>query len=292
MPWLSEAASASENRGIIDLATAIEPPPPEPEEPMLGLKDSMAKTMNWIGYEEYEEHLARLAETDQAAFQMNPSGGGGTPPTNPDSTPQEPDPKQPAPSGAPVQLPPAAGEAPSAMEPADGELVGPPVPEPRDQPQTEPKPQPEQEPQPKPQPEPSPDPKPTPGEGPGSGEGEPGDSGDETDRESDPTSIVDVPPDKWRTGKPLSAHGLELQTRRPQLTPLTLISARYGNPIVEIQFGSKGRPHKAIILQSSGDQRVDGPILDSLYRWRATGKRIDELEGEETANIRLRIVLR
>ena len=330
MPWLSEAASATENRGIVDLATAIEPPAPEEDEPVLGLEDSMAKTMNWIGYEEYEEHLARLAETDQAAFQLNKSGGGGTPPTaqtEPTQQQQEPQPKQTpqsgqtappsvtespqdAPNGAVVPKADKATEAdrveqvaPEKTDPDktgpskdgdEGTEEGPKKPkdptEPNEQPK--PKPQPQQEPKPEPQPKPSPNPQPTPGEGPGSGGDEPGEPGNGADQEADPTSVVDVPPEKWRTGKPLAAHGLELQTRRPQFTALDQLSARFGNPVVEIQFARSGRPSNALIIESSGSHRIDGPILDSLYRWRAKGDQLQELKGDETVNIRLRIVLR
>lgn len=61
-------------------------PPPIPvdhEEPVrLGIDESNAQTMNWIGYEEYQEHLAELAEVEQAAFRMRvASGAEGTAPT-------------------------------------------------------------------------------------------------------------------------------------------------------------------------------------------------------------------
>lgn len=37
--------------------------------------------------------------------------------------------------------------------------------------------------------------------------------------------------------------------------------------------------------------RVDRALLSSLYRWRAKGERLGELTGDETVNVRLRIVL-
>ena len=326
MPWLSEAASASENRGIVDLESVLEPPPPEPEleEPVLGIEESMAKTMNWIGYEEYQEHLARLAETDQAAFEMRPSAGGGTPPRP--QVPPTPQPTEESTQADSAAAPPSvtapeqpakdAPQVPQAAQPTDAEQIetkapekpdpeatdgtaGPPRPEPapekepkpEPEPQPKPKPEPEPKPEPKPETDPSPQPKPDPGEGPGSGEGEPGEPGDAADKESDPTSVIEVPPDTWRAGKPLAAQGLELQTKRPFITELTLLTARYGHPLVEIQFGSDGKPKSAQILTSSGDKRIDDPILDSLYRWRAKGAKLKELKGDETANIRLRIVL-
>ncbi|MFG0328524.1 MAG: hypothetical protein ACF8PN_01385 [Phycisphaerales bacterium] len=52
-------------------ADEAERPRPEPEEePEInpGIERGAAATMNWIGYEEYREHLARLAPVEQAAF--------------------------------------------------------------------------------------------------------------------------------------------------------------------------------------------------------------------------------
>ncbi|HAC08930.1 MAG TPA: hypothetical protein DCG14_04665, partial [Phycisphaerales bacterium] len=54
---------------------------PAPEQEPLGIEQSEAETLTWIGYEEYQEHLARLSEVEQAAMLASPvSGGGGTPP--------------------------------------------------------------------------------------------------------------------------------------------------------------------------------------------------------------------
>ena len=79
LPILIDVSTNDAPERFVELASAIEPPAPEPEaqKPELGIEESMTKTMNWIGYEEYEEHLARLGETDQAEFIMQPSGGGG-----------------------------------------------------------------------------------------------------------------------------------------------------------------------------------------------------------------------
>lgn len=43
-------------------------PPPEEDEIKLGIEDGAPAVVTWIGYDEYKEHLARLAETEQAAF--------------------------------------------------------------------------------------------------------------------------------------------------------------------------------------------------------------------------------
>ena len=326
LPWLNEEASASGDRSIADLAHPLAPPPPEDqvEEAELGIDESLIQSMNWIGYKDYEEHLARLAETEQAAFKVAPSAGGGAPPSSPQTSTAVPTPDDSRPSAAaptitaPSTRKPNEPKAPAAERPnetdevrpvaseevepkADSEAMGPPRPEPTPEnadpssspesettPKTEPKP----EPRPATEPSPTPKPEPEPGEGPGSGEGEPADAGDAAEKESDPTSTVEVPPENWRAGRPLAAHGLEIRTRRPVLTELTLLTVRYGNPLVKISFGSNGRPRTAVILESSGDRRVDEPILDSLFRWRAKGERLRQLEDGETADITLRIMMR
>ncbi len=44
----------------------------EEDELQLGIDESEASTLTWVGYEEYEEHLARRAEFEQAAFTQDP----------------------------------------------------------------------------------------------------------------------------------------------------------------------------------------------------------------------------
>jgi len=115
--------------------------------------------------------------------------------------------------------------------------------------------------------------------------------GEPSDRQSDATSIVDVPPEQWRRGRPLAARGLDIKTRRPVFPELTSLTARPGNPIVEILFDRTGVPRKANVLRSSGDARVDGPLLDALYRWRASGEALKRLEEGELFRIEMRILL-
>lgn len=349
LPVLIEVANNKSPERFVELASAIEPPPPEPEPeaPKLGIEDSMAKTMNWIGYEDFEEHLARLGETDQAEFIMQPTGGGGAPPPTPvapesvtprTSTPPEaietsPQPREitsaapslaerKTPSETDAQIPDAAlkpdqdriqlqtadqtnPEAEEGTDPDDrapkpgAEAEAEPPPEEpteskeeatepeREEPKEETPETPPSTPKP-----PSPEPPAAPGKGPGEGPGEGDGNGEGADRESDATSVVDVPPELWKRGRPLAARGVELQTRRPVLSTLTQISARFGSPLVEIKFNAEGRPVKATILVSSGDRRVDEPILDSLYRWRAKGQKLTELKKGETFDVKLRFMLR
>lgn len=119
----------------------------------------------------------------------------------------------------------------------------------------------------------------------------PNTNGNQSDRESDPTSLVDVPPDQWKRGKPLAARGIEIKTRRPVFPELTRLTSAPANPIVEILFDRTGVPRKARVLKSSGDPRIDGPVIDSLYRWRASGESLTRLRDGETLRIEMRLLL-
>jgi len=112
-----------------------------------------------------------------------------------------------------------------------------------------------------------------------------------SDRESDPTSIINAPPETWRLGKPLAAQGLELKPRRPQFTELTLLTAWPRDPLVSIAFDHDGKPIRAAIAEKTGDKRVDEAILASLYRWRAAGAPLRALPEGETIEVRIRLVL-
>jgi hypothetical protein len=327
LPLVVDISDEGEKDRLIELASAIEPPPmePEPEEPILGIDESMAKTMNWIGYEEYEEHLARLSENDQAAFDLTNSGGGGAPPSTPENaaaesikeqatrkselapptvtanTPEDPNnpqaPKSDVLKDAPkIETKDNKKNEPEAKgkdaEKSEGEAETKETEKAAEEAPAEESPKPEKTPKPSEPKPPAPEPKPAPQEGPGSGEGEPGNSTTPADRESDATSVIEVPRELWNRGRPLAAQGVELQTRRPMLDTLTQLNARFGNPLVEINFARNGRPTSAKILESSGDIRLDEPILDSLYRWRAKGKKLQELEGDATFDVKLRILLK
>ena len=79
------------------------PPPPEEEDDSikLGIEDGTTKsTMTWIGYNEYQEHLAKLSQVDQAAFRDTDEGGQPMPAAQPSqaaTVPQVPQPEAAAP---------------------------------------------------------------------------------------------------------------------------------------------------------------------------------------------------
>ena len=234
-------------------------------------------TLTWVGHEEYERHLATLADLEQAAFTEEPS---------PPMTPAPPSP--PMAQAPPVDEPSESPDKPNAVETlmsmfeglsalAEAQAGAP-------APQSEPE-RPETETP--PEPEPSPEP-PTPAAAPVE---TPPEEGDVADKESDAFSTIDVPLEDLQLGKPIARPGLELKPQRPRTTPLLELTASPENPLVEIRFGADGRPSTARIIESSGSRDVDHVIEVSLYRWRASGKELGELTGEQTISIKLRLIL-
>jgi hypothetical protein len=352
------------------------PPPPEPDvvEVTPGIEGGSTTSMNWIGYDEYQEHLARLATQEQAAFDLESSGGGARvvtdepqplpqgpegratslvdraaaseqPPTlTPAPTvPPEPTPPAPTPPAvattAPIESKPAQ---PSQSEPAPALSVPGIVPDPTAldrAPTTDPSTAPPTSPDPTKPPEaatplPSPaapkdavdtTPKPTPAPAPtqptapakvekpgqerpqvppqvdapgvatnpNADQPGPVTDGAKSDKQSAATSVIDVPASLWKNGKPLAREGLNIKTRRVELTTLTQVSGNYRNPQCDIYFDHTGKPVQVKIVESSGlKDAVDEPVVDTLYRWRASGKQISQLEPGQLARFRVRIYLR
>lgn len=322
-----------------------------PDDLQLGIDEGSPSTLTWIGYEQYEEHLAQLSEVEQAAFTDDPVASP-TPPTPQPPTdvamnepsksaqPAAPDPQM---STAPTDASADAAErnaspAEDAPQPADAmaRVNAQPSSEPSriDAPVNE-------------------DVEPTPvstanarsipdallalaerlrlyaeaagaqgeddsmrgaagtkstpagetGEAPKQAAQQPGQSApsssaapadpaaEHANMDSVASSTVDVPLDELRPGKPLAARGLTLRPQRPEFVTLTLMTSAPGNPLVEIGFTHAGKPLIARILESSGDERIDGAIEASLYRWRAEGEPLSELTGKQTLNVQIRIIL-
>ncbi len=299
-----------------------------------GLDDGSDQSVAWIGYAEYQEHIARHATVDQAAFTDKETGGGGAPaqgapvtappaPTEPGTEARPTEPPQPeqlaqhqTPTTPPVPSPPAqptpppqpALELPVVPEGPGGTL--PVIPEKITETQhteiTPPAQRPAEQLPPEAQPaSPTPpvappiqqatqgatSPTVAPQPGPPGEQGPTDAQGERSDKESDATSIIDAPPSKWKTGKPLAQKGLEVITKAPVLPILTRLTTSPGNPVCEIIFDKAGKPVTCKILVSSGTEDVDGPVLDALYRWRARGEQLKKLAPGKTVTFRVRFIL-
>ena len=279
------------------------------DEVRLGIDARTPSSFTWIGYEEYQEHLAVLAEIEQAANSPMPPGQM-SPLDLADALDQgesQLDEQPPTDAGAAAarlakllelfeyaESPAKTTDdqpdtavtdrtgLPGALALLD-ELLKKAMQQARQTPQTNakeptlPRQSGEVEVANAPQPKPSRPTTPT--------------SGNASQMESDPTSKLEVPLADIKLGKPIAGPGLQIKPRRPSFTTLTMLTAAPGNPLVEIRFPRSGRPVLAQILESSGDRRVDEAILNSLYRWRAQGKQLEALGEGDSIPIRLRIVL-
>ena len=171
-----------------------------------------------------------------------------------------------------------------------------PAPAPDPEPEAEPEPEPEPEPKPEPEPalerEPATDPAtepppPMPQTPPAEPQPMP-----VAEKDSVATSTIEVPSATWRLGKPLAAEGLDLKTFRPQIPTLAAAAFRpTAHPLAKIVFLPDGRVDYATFLQGCGDRDLDEYLLDALHQWRATGRRIDSIEGDERVTIQLRLLL-
>jgi hypothetical protein len=298
---------------------------PDPTEVKLGIDESEASTLTWIGYEQYQEHMAQLSELDQAQFTVGggATGGGGAPnppapePSPPASNPTEPaTPSQvPAPESAtppPVPTSPHLPDRPDPELPAPAETDGdaestepaqqetptePPTPQ-TPTPQTptpaQPPPTPPSQPQPPGTNTPPGPPEPTPGvAAPGSEDLPP--TPDSSDRESDASARVPV--NIKKRGGPVAAAGLEVRTRRPQLTPFQEMQFGRLAIIARIEFDKEGKPRRIFLgrphprtgkMQWTPSKRATGfesVVINALFRWRASGKKLQTLEPDGTIPI-------
>jgi outer membrane biosynthesis protein TonB len=104
--------------------------------------------------------------------------------------------------------------------------------------------------------------------------------------------------DPYKPNAPIAGKGLEIITVRPRYSSTIRMSAVPKNPIVLIYFGKDGTVAKAEFLRdrryvySSGVTGVDEPLLNAIYQWKAKGKQIDEIEGDDLLEVSIKILFR
>ena len=304
VPSMVAAAMSEAEYTNLDEIMEEERSTPEEEPERLGLDESDVSTMTWVGYDTYQEHLAQLSDFDQAQFieasspvSASTQGEQPGPPTQAGAA-QKPTTTTPTTGGGGGPIDgrgeddggqPSTGEGPLSAEQPGAATT------PAEQPSEQP-----EEPKDTAKPEPKPAPETPPGDAPETGGGAPpSPPSDEpkppapnaSKKESDATSTISVPRDKWLSGRPLASQGLELIPKRPNLTSLQSLNG-VPNMLVVIKFGSNGKPKDAEILSSSGNIGVDVAVKASLYRWRARGKRLQGLTETGTIDVRLELISR
>ncbi len=114
-----------------------------------------------------------------------------------------------------------------------------------------------------------------------------------TDKEALAAALKSAP--TVTPGRVLAAEGLEISTRRPQWSRTVQLTARPRNPVIWITFGRNGRVLRAGFLSDgervfdTGDQSVNEPLMNAVYRWTAKGKAIEALPDEPEAGVTIRV---
>lgn len=119
-----------------------------------------------------------------------------------------------------------------------------------------------------------------------------GTAGELSEKESVATRIKKaLEMDPHKANAPVVGKGLEIITVRPRYTSAVRLSAIPKNPVVVIWFDATGKVRKAEFLRdgrieySSGVVGVDEPLLNAIYRWKAKGKQIDELDPADPESL-------
>ena len=259
-------------------ATHLKTPKLENDEIELGIDNSTTSTLTWIGYDEYEEQRARVSEIEQA--EMNADVSVSPTKFQKEATPQESRPEkeildkfveslQKSPflvlknktealqSGQTDEPPTPAPDVVPAEPSEPAEPIKPSEPAQPDEPSEPVKP-----------------------------------SDSSSDRDSEATSVIQISPEQWKTGKPLAANGIVLRPKRPSFTANQTVSNIAGNLVADLIINKHGKPTDVIIQVSTGSFSIDRAIESSLYRWRASGKNIDALVDDETIPITINVLFR
>ena len=250
-------------------ATHLKTPKLENDEIELGIDNSTTSTLTWIGYDEYEEQRARVSEIEQA--EMNADVSVSPTKFQKEATPQESRPEKEILDKfvESLQKSPFLVLKNKTEAPQSGQTDEPPTPAPDAVPAEPSEPaQPD---------EPSEPVKP---------------SDSSSDRDSEATSVIQISPEQWKTGKPLAANGIVLRPKRPSFTANQTVSNIAGNLVADLIINKHGKPMNVIIRVSTGSFSIDRAIESSLYRWRASGKNIDALVDDETITITINVLFR
>ena len=113
------------------------------------------------------------------------------------------------------------------------------------------------------------------------------------DRESDATS-PELTIRQDDLGQVLARQGLRIQTFRPQFDATTKqleLRTRRGRVTAVIRFTKAGKVLAASLKPgtATGVATIDEPILDSVYRWKASGTDLDNLPDDPEATVTVEI---
>ena len=281
---LDEGGPSHRRNNAVAVEVAVRAPSEEPDDTPLGEDDRQPRvTVAWIPHEAFEELLARKHRTLQPAAQAAAAPTPDAPlrdATTPPVPPRPPSPPEAAPAETADEAatpPPAAGTpaaAGSALPASGPGEVPPEEPSPRTVDEKSPEPSRSADPAEEPSETPATPPTPLPApEGPAEPTSAPK-SESSTDATADATEV--------RPGEVEVGPGLRVDVTRPRIDPVAVISTVIHPPRVAVTFDTDGTVLHARILRSAGSNAVDAPILRSLYRWKASGDRLETWDAPRT----------
>lgn len=241
-------------------------PKPEPRI-HLGIDQSKAYTLTWLGYSEATEHAGDVSTVEQSAMTPSPGSVSAPVPAPPTPAPRLSQPAAPSVVLQSNQLQESAQALvgvgkrlnQAIRSAAKSEVVPPTPPSP---------------------PSPS-QPKQTTAASPSQS----GTPGLPSDKESVASAVRKAP--KVVLGQVLASEGLDIQTKSPKWGITTMQTRRPANPTVQITFGSDGKVVRAGFVTdglrsyATGFDDVDEPLLSAIYTWTARGKHLAELTSKD-----------
>lgn len=114
--------------------------------------------------------------------------------------------------------------------------------------------------------------------------------GQQSERESDASAIDPEP--EVRPGMPWAGEGLEVFTRRIELSLFSRSTRAFRSPLLKVTFDRSGTVTNIEVLESSGSPDVDDSTRNSVYKWTARGTQLEELAPGAGLSMNFRILLR
>ncbi len=103
-------------------------------------------------------------------------------------------------------------------------------------------------------------------------------SATKSDSESPPVSLTKTPL-KMHPGAVITGQGIKITTVVPRIHIIARMSIIPRNPLVKVTFDRNGQVTTARFIRNTGYENWDGPVLASLYQWRASGEKLAEIDG-------------
>jgi TonB family protein len=102
-----------------------------------------------------------------------------------------------------------------------------------------------------------------------------------------PPSDVRLNPEKFQFGQVIAREGIKIKTARPTISAVARVSSFGAQmPTAKLTFTAEGTVIDAELVTSTGYENIDAPLLASLYKWQASGPKLETVDDAFTMTIR------